>query len=216
MLNDKIQKTGSEIEASSRRWQIEVGHLDKDPDLIDAINEIFAMFQVNYHNQYYSAFGDSSDSENLAKKLWLSKLNEFSSNILYSAAEKIITESEYLPTLNKMIQACVYFKLPSRLPSPRDAYHEACRKESPKNMQTWSHPIVYLAGRDTGWLQMHSEIDAKVFPIFNNVFQKYCKRLVDGESFSIDAGPQSVEVIEKPASKKFNIKQLEELNTLFE
>ena len=48
------------------------------------------------------------------------------------------------------------------------------------------------------------------------VFQKYCKRLVDGESFSIDAEPQSVEVIEKPASKKFNIKQLEELNTLFE
>ena len=63
---------------------------------------------------------------------------------------------------------------------------------------------------------MHSEIDAKVFPIFNNVFQKYCKRLVDGESFYIDAEPQSVEVIEKPASKKFNIKQLEELNTLFE
>ena len=123
MSNDKIQKTGSEIEASSRRWQIEVGHLDKDPDLIDAINEIFAMFQVNYHNQYYSAFGDSSDSENLAKKLWLSKLNDFSSNILYRAAEKIITESEYLPTLNKMIQACVYFKLPPRLPSPRDAYH---------------------------------------------------------------------------------------------
>ena len=72
MSNDKIQKTVSEIEASSRRWQIEVGHLDKDPDLIDAINEIFAMFQVNYHNQYYSAFGDSNDSENLAKKLWLS------------------------------------------------------------------------------------------------------------------------------------------------
>lgn len=216
MSNDKIQKTGSEIEVSSKRWQIEVGHLNKDPDLIDAINEIFAMFQVNYHNQYYSAFGDSSESENLAKKLWLAKLNEFNSNILYKAAEKIITESEYLPTLNKMIQACVYFKLPRQLPTPHEAYHEACIKESPKNIQTWSHPIVYLAGKDTGWLRMHSETDAKVFPVFSKVFQKYCKRLVNGEKFSIDADPQPAKIIKKTASKKFNQKQLEELTTILE
>jgi hypothetical protein len=59
--------------------------------LIDAINQIFALFQVNYHNQYYSAFGDNTKSENLAKKLWLAKLERFSASTICDAAEKIIS-----------------------------------------------------------------------------------------------------------------------------
>jgi len=75
---DLIQKVASEIAASSTRSPTAAGQASAEPaspELIDSINQIFALFQVNYHNQYYAAFGDNTKSENLAKKLWLSKLN---------------------------------------------------------------------------------------------------------------------------------------------
>ena len=86
------------------------------------------MFRVNFHNQYYSAFGDNNESENLAKKLWLNKLANFKTNTIYRASEKIIEGSEYLPTLNKMIQICLTCSLPKELPTAKEAYFEACNK----------------------------------------------------------------------------------------
>ena len=98
MANSKdIQKVASEIAASSTRSPTAAGRPKAspiNPKLVDAINQVFALFQVNYHNQYYSAFGDNTKSENLAKKLWLNKLDHFSSETICGAAEKIIAESE--------------------------------------------------------------------------------------------------------------------------
>ena len=77
---DLIQKVASGIAASSTRSPTAAGRPEEtpaDPQLIDAINQVFALFQVNYHNQYYSAFGNSTNSENMAKKLWLGKLKSF-------------------------------------------------------------------------------------------------------------------------------------------
>ena len=90
--------------------------------MIDAINQTFALFQVNYHNQYYSAFGDTTKSEDLAKNLWCKKLKHFSPLTICNAAEKIIAESDYLPTLNKMLNACRHAGMPPDIPSVRKAY----------------------------------------------------------------------------------------------
>ena len=103
-IDNKIKKIVSGIEASSNHLKTGAGHHKKTDELIDTINHVFAMFRVNFHNQYYSAFGDNNESENLAKKLWLNKLANFKTNTIYRASEKIIEDSEYLPTLNKTIQ----------------------------------------------------------------------------------------------------------------
>ena len=92
-----IEKVVSEIEASSTRYQTEVGPLEEQKyqsDRIDTVNQIFALFRLNYHNQFYSAFGDNPKSENLAKKLWLDTLDNFSSETIYFAARNVIAESE--------------------------------------------------------------------------------------------------------------------------
>ena len=99
----------------------------------------------------------------LAKKLWLNKLANFTTNTIYRASEKIIEDSEYLPTLNKMIQICLTCSLPKELPTAKEAYFEACNKPTPKASQAWSHPIVFLAGRDTGWSILHSQIEGQHF-----------------------------------------------------
>ena len=141
MANSKdIQKVASGIAASSKISPTAAGRPKSTPaasaELIDAINQVFALFRANYHNQYYSAFGDKNESVGLAKKLWLSKLNDFAPNVICAAAEKIIADSEYLPTLHKMLNACRYVGMPAGLPTPRKAYQEACNKRSPKAEQS--------------------------------------------------------------------------------
>ncbi|MDG1310765.1 MAG: replication protein P [Porticoccaceae bacterium] len=214
---DLIQKVASEIAASSTRSPTAVGQAKPSPvspELIDGINQIFALFQVNYHNQYYAAFGDNTKSENLAKKLWLSKLSDFGPDIILAAAEKIIADSEYLPTLHKMLNACRYAGMPSDLPNARKAYEEACNKRSPKAEQNWSHPVVYLAARDCGWHMLANEIETKALPAFTALYNKYCDRVVTGEEFTIEPPEALPETSQVLASKKHNREQLDQLKQL--
>ena len=192
------------------------GHHKNTDELIDTINHVFAMFRVNFHNQYYSAFGDNNESENLAKKLWLNKLANFKTNTIYRASEKIIEDSEYLPTLNKMIQICLTCSLPKELPTAKEAYFEACNKPTPKASQAWSHPIVFLSGRDTGWSILHSQIEATAFPRFQNIFEKYRDRLAGGETFSIENKEGTKKLKQKPAAKRYNREQIKALKSSLE
>jgi hypothetical protein len=214
---DLIQKVASGIAASSTRSQTAAGQAKAppaSPELIDAINQIFALFQVNYHNQYYAAFGDNTKSENLAKKLWLSKLSDFGPEVILAAAERIIADSEYLPTLHKMLNACRSAGMPSNLPSVRRAYEEACNKPSPKAEQKWSHPAVYLAARDCGWHLLANEVESKALPAFTQVYNQYCDRVVAGEEFIIEPPQALPETSQVMASKKHNRQQLDQLKRL--
>ena len=216
---DLIQQVASGIAASSTRSPTEAGHPESSstsPELIDAINQVFALFQINYHNQYFSAFGDNTKSEKLAKNLWLNKLHQFAPETICAAAEKIIADSEYLPTLHKMLEACRKVGMPQGLPSPRNAYLEVCKKPSPKAAQHWSHPVVYHAGRECGWHLLANEVEHKAFALFEQVYLKYCDRLLAGEQFSVEppqALPDSVSIT---ASKTHNRKQLKKLQQLLD
>ena len=214
---DLIKKVGEEIAASSMLSQTAAGQAKAppaSPELIDAINQIFALFQVNYHNQYYAAFGDNTKSENLAKKLWLSKLSDFGPEVILAAAERIIADSEYLPTLHKMLNACRSAGMPSNLPSVRRAYEEACNKPSPKAEQKWSHPAVYLAARDCGWHLLANEVESKALPAFTQVYNQYCDLVVAGEEFIIEPPQALPETSQVMASKKHNRQQLDQLKRL--
>ena len=214
---DLIQKVASEIAASSTRSPTAAGQAKPaaaSAELIDAINQTFALFQVNYHNQYYAAFGDNTKSENLAKKLWLSKLENFGADCILASAEKIIADSEYLPTLHKMLTACRAAGLPAGLPNSRKAYQEACNKPSPKAEQQWSHAVVYLAGRDCGWHLLANEIESKALPAFADIYQQYCDRVIAGETFTIEPPEALPESPQVPATKKHNLEQLDQLKQL--
>jgi hypothetical protein len=214
---DLVQQVVSEIATSSTRSQTEAGHPEttpQSPELIDAINQVFALFQINYHNQYFSAFGDNTKSENLAKNLWLNKLSQFSAETICGAAEKIIADNDYLPTLHKMLEACRQVGMPKGLLSPRNAYIEACNKPSPKSSQDWSHAAVYLAGRDCGWHMLGNEIERKAFPLFNECYRQYCDRALSGEELAIDPPKELPETAGKKASRAENLKQLKKLQKL--
>lgn len=151
---------------------------------IEALNQVFALFRLNFNNQFYAAFPDS-EQLNQVKRLWLDTLAEFPPEVLLRGAKVAIEQSEYLPTLHRMIESCQRGLSDFGLPSPRDAYLEACNATSPKQDFSWSHPAIYLAGRDSDWFFLANNTENLTWPVFREHYQKYVKRALGGEQFVI-------------------------------
>lgn len=199
----------------------EAGHNREKPktppssEHIDAITQVFALFRINYHNQYYSAFKDIETS-NQAQRLWLDSLTPFSPETILRGAKKVIEESDYLPTLNRMMRACQGDPEKFGLIDAHRAYVEACRAPSPKAAYAWSHPAIYHAGCASDWFFLSSNAEKVAFPIFERHYLKLCERVMNGEELpapSVLALPQTIET---PLSKEENLKRMEALRKQLE
>ena len=151
-----------------------------DSQLIETINQVFALFRLNYHNQYYAAWSDAEQVKQV-KRLWMDALDTYPNAVILRAAKHAIERSDYLPTLNRMIKACRHCLSDLGLPSPYDAYQEACLAPSPKSGAPWSHPAVYLAGRDSDWFFLAGQPENKSWPIYREHYERWVSRAAKGE-----------------------------------
>lgn len=147
-------------------------------ELIDAINQVFTLFRINFHNQYYKAYSDDSGLLSQAKKLWFESLKQYDAHTIMEATKRIIEESEYLPSLHKMLSMCA--QADSNAPSAHQAYVEACQARSPKSEQQWSHPAVYEAGKRSDWYFLSSTPEQFAFPVFKNNYETLLSELSRG------------------------------------
>lgn len=169
-------------------------------DHVDAINQIFAEFEFAYHNQFHKAFADAQ-SLAIAKKYWLSCLENYSPPQIVQAAKSVIRESEYLPSIAVILQACEKGYALFGLPSAREAYVEACRAPSPKRDFAWSHAAVYLAGQATGWFELANEPEASMLPRFTYHYEQLCRKVIAGEELVLESVEPLPEKVERPLSK---------------
>ena len=160
------------------------GNKGNGPDLIDAINQVFAEFELAYHNQYHKAYADK-DRLVLAKKYWLQCLSDFHPMQLVAAARRLVKSQDYLPTISAMIRMCEQTSDLFGLPSERDAYMEACRAPAPKALHKWTHPAVYFAGKATDWFLLATEPEEKVYPLFCFNYRQLCERVMRGEELEL-------------------------------
>ncbi len=149
------------------------------PELIDAINQVFALFRRNYLNQYHKAFGDVEEL-NHTKRLWLEILNRFTPQAILQGARGVIENSEYLPSLHTMIRYCEQADSATAFPDPHSAYSEACRAPSPKAAYGWSHLAVYHAGKACDWYFLQTQSESVAFPIFKEKYAEICAKVRTG------------------------------------
>jgi hypothetical protein len=180
------------------------------PDLIDAINQIFAEFELAYHNQYHKAYGDA-DRLILAKKYWLECLREFHPLQLVTAARRLVKSQDYLPTISTMTRACEQSFELFGLPSEWEAYTEACRAPAPKHLHSWSHPAVYFAGKATDWFLLATEPEDKVFPLFSYYYKQLCERVMRGEQLEVPMVQALPENPSRPLSYEERQSRLQDL-----
>ena len=107
-------------------------------------------------------------------------------------AKHAIETSEYLPTLNRMLECCTASLGALGLPAAHEAYLEACNAPSPKSAQPWSHAAVYLAGRDSDWFFLSSEAEKRTWPVFKEHYRRWCTAVLKGETVEIPA-PEALE-----------------------
>ena len=179
------------------------------PALIDAINQVFSLFSLNFHNQYYAAYKDT-EREIQAKRLWLEALRGFEPAILLQAAKSVMVHNEYLPTLHTMLEHCQK-QLGEALPDAHAAYVEACRAPNPKASARWSHRAVYHAGRLADWYFLATTSEATAFPIFRRHYNEICQRVRDGEQLSEPNYLALPEETETGLSKADNLEKLKQL-----
>jgi hypothetical protein len=184
---DLIQQVEREIEASKTISPTAAGPTEPPSDeQIDTINQVFALFRLNYHNQFYAAYPDS-EQLNQVKKLWLEALRLFPVEQILRGAKHAIETSDYLPTLNRMLESCRDELSAYGLPDTASAYREACAARSPKSAQHWSHPAVYHAGCEAGWFFLSSEPESRTRPAFEQAYRRFCARVMAGDELRIEA-----------------------------
>lgn len=171
---------------------------------------MFALFRLNYHNQYYAAFPDATQL-NQIKKLWLESLSDYPVEHILKGAKHAIENSEYLPTLNRMLACCQQGLEALGLPSAQAAYQEACSAPSPKSAQNWSHPAVYLAGRDSGWFFLGNNPERMTWPVFLEHYNTQCARVIRGETLESFAPAALEQAASEPLSAAQNLEQLQQL-----
>jgi hypothetical protein len=212
---DLIQQVAQEIEASRTTSPTPPGptRAGREPDTetrIETINQVFALFRLNYHNQYYAAFPDAEQLKQI-KKLWLDALSDYPVEQILKGAKHAIENSEYLPTLNRMLECCQQGLSDLGLPSARDAYVEACQAPAPRASQAWSHPAVYLAGRDSDWYFLANNTERISWPVFKEHYQAYCTRVLQGETLSMPAREKLEHRQSKPLSRESQLAELKKL-----
>ncbi|AQA20072.1 hypothetical protein BST95_00145 [Halioglobus japonicus] len=200
----------SKTTSTTPAGQAEPRQRTPDDTHVEAINQVFALFRLNYHNQYFAAYSEASQL-NQVKRLWLESLADFPVEQILKGAKHAIENSEYLPTLNRMIECCQAGLVELGLPAPHDAYVEACQAPSPKSAQAWSHPAVYLAGRDSEWFFLANNEERLTWPVFRSHYQRYCAAVLRGESLTIPA-PEALEKhAPEPLSNDEQLAALKEL-----
>ncbi len=185
---DLAERAARALAASSKTSQTAAGPTEPQDARIDAINQVFALFRLNYHNQYYKAFEDASQL-NQAKKLWLEALAGIDIESILRGARRCIEDSEYLPTLHRMLESCNAARCATHgLPAARDAYIEAAT--APRDAHRWSHAAVWHAARATGLQWLASGRESDVLPVFERHYGDACARLFAGEELALPLPPR--------------------------
>jgi hypothetical protein len=187
---------------------------NKQAALIDALNESFTLLGLNYHNQFTKAY-PSQEKLNTAKRLWLDALQDKTPEQILQATKTVIKASEYLPTLKTMLDHCEQAS-GNALPDPHSAYQEACCAASPKIEQDWSHPIVYFAGKDTGWHFLQNNTEQTAYPAFKSHYLSLMEKVRTGVKLELPKLEKLEENPSRPASEETKEKYLSSLKDLLD
>lgn len=179
-------------------------------EYIESIDALFLKLELAYHYQFYKVFG-TDDKLNEGKKLWANSLKKYEVAIINEASEEIIHTQPYFPTLTDIVKLCEQLKKSTSLPSADEAFIEARKSFSPRKKYNWSHPIIYLAGKKTGWNFLNEKDGRDIFYDFKKNYEHLVKAVNNGKEFFIPE--DSVDEELKPLDqklfeslrKKFNI-----------
>ncbi len=179
---------------------------------VELINLIFAELEITFHNQFHKAFPDE-ETLNLAKQLWLAKLEKYQNEIVFRAIDKIIETSKYLPSLSAVLNQIKELKLlEQNIPSSNAAYIEASSLGETNPLDfNWSHPFVYHAGAKVGWYRLKTESEFGIKKEFLETYEEVLEESEFKESLLLLPKTKEEVTEEKPLSSDLQKDRLEKI-----
>ena len=154
-------------------------------EYIESIDALFLKLELAYHYQFYKVFGSSDDKLNEGKKLWAGSLKRYDIETINKASEEIIHTQSYFPTLTDIVKLCEELKKSTSLPTAEEAFIEARKSFSPRKKYNWSHPIIYFAGKKTGWNFLNEKDGRDIFYEFKKNYNNLIHAANNGKVFQI-------------------------------
>ena len=175
---------------------------------IELVNLIFAQLEITYHNQLHKAFKDEV-SLNLAKQLWLKKLEIFSLDLIFEAIDELTSKSKYLPSLSQTLEEIKSHYLKKEgIQSIEAAFAEACLgSDEPENFK-WSHPLIYETAKNFGWADLRRSEEREGFEKFQSLMSDSIK------DFLNDASNFYLPELNAIKESKTNLSQEEQIHLL--
>ncbi|WP_235009129.1 replication protein P [Marinobacterium lutimaris] len=152
------------------------------------VNMIFTRFMAIYGHKFKSCF-ETEQEIRIAKREWALSLRGYGERELVAAVNRCKETLAWMPTISEFLAIIRDLDGDFGLPPLRDAYTEACMFADHPRAHDWSHPAVYLAGRNTGWFELRSEDEPEVLPKFSYHYDVLCRRVRQGEELELPVVP---------------------------
>ena len=170
---------------------------------------LFTELELAYHNQFHKAFPDHQ-SLTMAKQLWLRLLVDQSPEHIAKAGRQAICDNTFLPTPHSIREYCESLATHGT-PDVKRAFVEASLSREPRQLASWSHPIVYHAGKATDWFFLNGQPESITFPVFERNYQLLLDRLKQGEDLTLPVAKAIEKTTSKPLSPTEQQKRMAEL-----
>lgn len=148
-----------------------------------SVQEIFLTLQTAMPARFSSMY-PTKDEVVLASRIWAIGLIEakLSPNQIRHGQAKAIIDSKYCPDLPSFIALCKPSAEDMGLPTPAEAYEEACRNAHPGQAdRQWSHPAIYHSAQQVGLFELRSLEKHKTLPLFEAAYQRTVEAILNGE-----------------------------------
>lgn len=184
------------------------------PEAVRIVNDLFKRLRVCFP-AWKNSFPDV-ESWKLAKRSWVEAFIEHGicTDTQLELGIRKATEigSPFWPAVGQFVQWCKPTPEDFGLPTAQDAYFEAAKNASRVRSHNFSHPAVRLAGGATGWFELASQPESKIFKRFERNYQVLVNRVMSGEDLSAEI-PKALPsgVVTRPAPKTVALASLDQL-----
>lgn len=187
-------QTGEQQESYTRQEQAE-----KEQQTRVLVNMLFARFKAIYTHKFASAYA-TSDEVKLAKREWAIAIKGLQEPLLAFAVERVKETYAWPPTIAEFLKLIHTAYGVYGLPSPKEAYLEACQCRINPLEFHWSHAAIYHAGAKTGWYDLRSEEEAKTWPAFEKFYDEFVEQVIQGKTLTLP----TVQLIENHQEDKLS------------
>ena len=148
------------------------------------INMLFARFHHIYTHRFESAYPDD-ETLALAKREWSFALRDIPMPAVEATINRVRDEHAWPPTIAEFLTALCLAAPPEDMPSPYDAYQEACLHASQPQTHDWRHAAVFWAAQQTGFRALRESSEAQVWPDFRRHYQALMLNVLRGAHLKV-------------------------------